>query len=287
MALAAKLELRQGQQLVMTPQLQQAIKLLQLSNIELSEFIETELERNPLLEREGTTATDDFDGDYSPPEQGAGKDEPGDTSPNALSSADQGADDLSPLNDRASDAMTAAPEAGSQSATELAADPTDATGVLDTDYGTLYPDTAAGDFVSDLAGSNWAQSNSGGSFTADGNDLEGYVSEQLSLKDHVFAQIPLTIADGQQRLIAHYLVDYLDDAGYLKADLIQVADKLGTTRAAIEEVVNALQKLEPVGVFARSLNECLSLQLRERNRYDPIIARLLENLDLLANHNMN
>src|SRR6187551_2872227 len=77
MALSAKLELRQGQQLVMTPQLQQAIRLLQLSNLELTEFVDTELERNPLLEREETPGAKPTEEPAveRPDERGAGSDD--------------------------------------------------------------------------------------------------------------------------------------------------------------------------------------------------------------------
>ncbi len=98
--------------------------------------------------------------------------------------------------------------------------------------------------------------------------------------------MPLVLKDPVERLIGQYLVDMVDDAGYLPgADLSSIAEKLGAPLEVVEKVLAALQTLDPPGVFARSLAECLALQLKEQNRYDPIISRFLENLHLLAGHN--
>src|SRR5690606_25872012 len=90
-----------------------------------------------------------------------------------------------------------------------------------------------------------------------------------------------------RRLIARNLIDNLDEAGYLAADLDSIADQLGTDEAHVEQVLNKVQKCDPAGLFARNLKECLALQLAVRNRLDPLMAALLEHLEVLASHNFD
>ncbi|MEQ8823142.1 MAG: RNA polymerase factor sigma-54 [Filomicrobium sp.] len=260
MALNAKLELRQGQQLVMTPQLQQAIKLLQLSNLELIDYVSAELERNPLLERD-----DAGDGGISPErseqdEARSGKDGEPSASDDWL---------------------------GEERGTS------EATNVLDTDYESMYPDTSASDLgaldSSRLSGSEWSSIKSNGSSggaSLDDPNLEAFVSTDLSLKDHLTDQLSTAALDPAGRLIGQHLIDLVDEAGYLPADLDDLVEKLGATDELVDCTLEALQTFDPPGVFARSLGECLALQLKEQNRYDPQIAALLSHLDLLAKHDV-
>ena len=246
MALSAKLELRQGQTLVMTPQLQQAIKLLQLSNLELGEFVDAELERNPLLEREETP--DDF-----PAERLA------DTPVSAT-----GADEW----------------LGSGQA---AADPAAA---LDTDYSNVDPEATAGEMAG-FRDSGWSSARiSSGSFDDEGSNLESYLAAELTLHDHLNQQLTLLALDPMRRFIGVNLIDMVDEAGYLRGDLDELARRLGAPPELVAQTLVLLQKFEPVGVFARGLAECLMLQLKERDRFDPIIGRLIAHLDLLASHNL-
>jgi RNA polymerase sigma-54 factor len=115
---------------------------------------------------------------------------------------------------------------------------------------------------------------------------EAFVSSEPSLRDHLSEQLPLSIHGQAERLIGQHLIDMVDEAGYLHADLDQLAAKLGAPLDMVEKVLATLQTFDPAGVFARSLGECLALQLKEQNRYDPQIAALLDNLHLLAAHNM-
>ncbi len=249
MALAAKLEMRQGQQLVMTPQLQQAIKLLQLSNMELTAFVEAELERNPLLEREET--------------------EPGETA--------------SATEERAQQANGAdGEEEPWLNLRETATGSTD----LDTDYENVYADTSATEMAGALQGT-WSGSRPAKLGEDHSADLEAYVSSEKSLKDHLLEHLQLTVRDPADLLIGRYIVDMVDDAGYIVGDLAEVAEKLVVEPARVEAVLSVLQSSDPAGVPARSLAECLKLQLKERNRYDPLIASVLDNLDLLAAHKLN
>ena len=250
MALSAKLELRQGQQLVMTPQLQQAIRLLQLSNLELNEFVDTELEKNPLLEREDQTQA-------------------------------QKASEV-PI-------VEAAGEASEETWLDLRKPVEDASGGLDTDFGNVFQDCGTGEpaHAAMQTGLGWTgvqQRMHNGS--DDDHNLESYVANEVSLRDHLAAQMPLTLQDPVERLIGQYLIDLVDDAGYIPPDLDSLAVKLGAPLTMVESVLEKMQTFDPPGVFARSLAECLALQLKDKNRYDPVMARLLGNLEMLATRNL-
>jgi RNA polymerase sigma-54 factor len=253
MALSTKLEMRQGQQLVMTPQLQQAIRLLQLSNMELAQFVDGELERNPLLEPdEGVEAPVRAEGEpteFAKPEE---------TAP-----AGDGEGDWVDLNKSVAD-----PEA-----------------TFDTEYENVYPDSAPSDQMQDAA-SGWASVRQRGAGSGDDINIEAFLTNEVSLREHLSAQVPLVLTEPADRLIGQYLVDMVDEAGYLPADLDVIAEKLGAPQSMVEKVLATLQTLDPPGVFARSLAECLALQLKDQNRYDPIVSRFLENLHLLAGHNL-
>jgi RNA polymerase sigma-54 factor len=243
MALSARLEFRQSQQLVMTPQLQQAIRLLQFSNLELNAFVDAEIEHNPLLERAENDGEPGAPGeDLEPP---AGE-----------------ADNWPASGDRNNEAAAS----------------------LDAELECVFPDSTPADLGPDLAGTAWAslgQRNSVG----DG-DLEAFAASETSLKEHLLGQLPLGLADPGDRLIGQFLIDMVDEAGYLAGEPADVAEKLGTSEGRVETVLAKLQTFDPPGVFARNLAECLALQLKEQNRYDPQITLLLDNLALLAAHNL-
>ncbi|MGE3917850.1 MAG: RNA polymerase factor sigma-54, partial [Hyphomicrobiaceae bacterium] len=246
MALSTKLELRQSQQLVMTPQLQQAIRLLQLSNMELTAFVETELERNPLLERE--------DGVAEPP----------------------------PREDAEMPAV--APDAG----LDFAAPGDKATTDLDSDVADTFPEAGANDLGPDLQAGlrNSGDRLRSSSSSDEAPSIEDYATERLSLRDHLERQLGLAVTNPQDRLIGANLIDQVDEAGYLRADIADVAERLGVDVARIETVLGVLQTFEPAGVLARDLRECLALQLRDRGRLDPLMDRFLDNLPLLAARNL-
>jgi RNA polymerase sigma-54 factor len=249
MALSAKLQLRQSQQLVMTPQLQQAIRLLQLSNMELSAFVETELERNPLLER-------DSDGAEEKPVS-----DERDVLPAVTPSEDGGLD------------FTAAGDAPTRD--------------LDSDVTDAFPESGISDLGTDMP-SNMStriieRSRGGGD---EDHNIEDYATERRSLRGHLEEQLGLAVADPVDRMIGAFLIDQVDDAGYLKADLAEAAGRMGVGLARVEAVLKVLQQFDPVGVMARDLRECLALQLADRGRLDPIMERFLDNLPLLAQRNL-
>jgi RNA polymerase sigma-54 factor len=206
MALTQRLDLRQSQTLVMTPQLQQAIKLLELNNLELATYVEGELEQNPFLEREDDGLVS---GAAAPP-----------------------------------------------------------------------PATAE---VAPLGRSRAGVASSG---AAHGRpELHDQVARAINLHDHLTTQINLDFADPADRAIAVALTAMLDEAGYLAGPLDPVAARLGCPVARVEAVLRRLQLLDPPGIFARSLKECLALQLLDRNRLDPAMQALLDHLELLARGN--
>ncbi|MDB5440797.1 MAG: rpoN, partial [Caulobacteraceae bacterium] len=238
LALAARLELRQGQGLVITPQLQQAIKLLQLSNIELDAYVEGELERNPLLVR---------DEDEPAPESG--------------------------------------PEVETPSQAEAAADH-----AVSADLDATPEDSTPGQMASDEASAggaiDWSRTGGGGSFEGDGEDMESRLTRELTLAEHLEAQLTVAALDGPERAIALQLIGAVDEAGYLRADLDELAQRLGCETSRVEAVLTVIQGFEPTGVAARDVRECLSLQLAEKDRLDPAMQALLANLDLVAKRDM-
>ncbi|MCG8690022.1 MAG: RNA polymerase factor sigma-54 [Minwuiales bacterium] len=262
MAITPRLELRQSQALVMTPQLQQAIKLLQLSNLELGDYVERELERNPLLER-----------DESGPAEGAapeaGQTEPGKAA-DSVDTSDLVATELKIKDDGASSA--------------------DAEASLDADYASVYSEDSASDAAADFAGSGGGEPpagpyrENGGSSRFEDPDfsLENTLTEAVSLKDHLTAQIPGSLLEPVDRMIGAYLIDSIDEAGYLMEPLDHIAQRLGCETADVARTLKQIQTFDPPGVFARDLAECLALQLRELDRLDPAMQALLDNLDKVA-----
>jgi RNA polymerase sigma-54 factor len=250
MALIPRLEIRQGQSLVMTPQLQQAIKLLQMSNLEVSAFVEQELERNPVLERE--------DGEASV--GGSTIDDPPGDSAAVASSAENGEiDGLSLSQD---------------------GPPPDAHSDLDTDLSNVYADAGP----ADGDGMGYAAIGRGGdsSFDNDEATLDSLADHPTSLRDHLLKQLGLATDDAVTRLIGTQVIDLVDHAGYLDGAWVELAARLGVDQQLVDDAIKMVQGFDPTGVAARDLRECLVLQLRERNRLDPMISVLLDNLALLG-----
>jgi RNA polymerase sigma-54 factor len=239
---------RQTQTLAMTPQLRQAIQLLQLSNLELNTWLEGALETNPLLARDDA------------PEGGAAESGTSENSAEREEKPRPETADPAPLDFGAAPGYEAPESFGETAASNL----------------------WDGEGESGLSGS-W--SGRGGSASSGGEELPDYpqtVADKPPLREHLFQQIRLVLTEPAERMIAAQLVDQLDEAGYLSGDLESLAATLGVSRKELDAVVEKLLGLEPVGVFARSLAECLAVQLRDRNRLDPAMQTLLANLELLA-----
>ena len=248
MALTQRLQIRQSQALVMTPQLLQAIKLLQLSNLDLVAYVEGELERNPLLDR---SADDEATGE-----------------PETAQTADSPSADGETWN------------AGESEPTGEAIEDR-----LDTRLEDVFPDDAEPIRPRAAEGpagySEWAGVGPGGRDDGDYN-LEAFISAETTLADWLREQLTLAVADPVRRMIGQYLIDLVDEAGYLSGDLTAAAEKLGTSVKEVEAVLGILQSLDPPGVCARDLAECLALQLKELDRFDPAMQALISRLDLLA-----
>ena len=244
MALGPRLELRQGQSLVMTPQLQQAIKLLQMSNLELQAFVESELEKNPLLERDEKREVQ------------------------AAAEASEERDVASALKD------------GGSAEERLATLDTD----LDNVYQGESRADAANRAPAGPADSGWSSLKPSRSLSLDQDDLDigATLSREETLAEHLTEQLTLAIADPADRLIGQNLIGMVNEAGYLTSDPAGVAEMLGTSTAHVERVLAVLQAFDPPGVFARDLKECLKLQLKELDRLDPAMMVLLDHLDLVA-----
>lgn len=255
MALGTRLELRQGQSLVITPQLQQAIKLLQLSNLELEAFIDSELEKNPLLSRE--EREDPKDRDSAPDDAPVGDrfdEAPGGT---AAAELDARHDDLyadAAPGDRATGDAGEVAQAATQGGGE--------------------------------GGTDWSRATRSGSFDTDGEGFEGSLSRDKTLAEHLEDQALLCAFTPPERAIAFALIAAVDEGGYLRTTTGEVAARLACAEVVVERVLTRCQGFEPTGVFARDVPECLRLQLVERDRCDPAMEALLLNLDLLARRDM-
>lgn len=268
MALSQRLDLRQSQNLVMTPQLQQAIKLLQFSSVELREFVEGELQENPMLER------DESSGDDRRADDRAREDT------TASESGNRKISEEAPPPDTMEFATGAATSAESESPLDIDHDavwegesPTDA----------ATPPGDAGGMDQGLSLERFSGGAGGRSdFTTPMNDIEATLSEAKSLRDHLTEQLLVDLIDARDRMIGRHLIESLDQSGWIVTPLPDVAQTLGCSEKRVERVLQALQSFDPPGIFARGLKECLALQLQDRNRYDPAMAALLDNLDLLA-----
>jgi RNA polymerase sigma-54 factor len=265
MVLSQRLIQKQTTQLVMTPQLQQAIKLLQMSNLELSAFIEGEIEENPLLEREDPEGGFDRETEAVPADD---------------AEVDPGVD----AGDGMADGLDAAPEPMDSvdlAATELPPDPKDAP--LDTDYENDWTNDDRANHDDTRGAEQFADWGGG---TGEGLRLEDRLSSETTLRDHLEFQINVQFAVPAERLIALALTDQLDEAGYFRGTIAEIAERLGVDADAVEAVLAKCQTFDPAGVYARNLAECLAVQLRDRDRFDPAMATLVGHLDLLAQRNI-
>ncbi|MEG3616836.1 RNA polymerase factor sigma-54 [Magnetovibrio sp. PR-2] len=270
MVLSPRLDLRQSQSLVMTPQLQQAIKLLQLTNIELTAYVEQELEQNPLLER-------------AEPGQG----EAGEVRDEGVNEV---ASDALPDNEvvqqqtaDTAETLTRSSETGENIDGGQSMDTE-----VDNDWSSDTPGDAAIQPAPDAGGDSYTSSNSGGS-TSYGEDLPGIeqtLADEESMREHLLGELGFLVVTPMDKLIGAHLIDMLDEAGYVQGSLDELCDRLGCEIEDVDAVLGVLQTVEPAGMFARDLAECLALQLKEQGRLDPIMQTFLDNLDLLAKRDL-
>ena len=245
MAIGPRLDLRQSQSLVMTPQLRQAIKLLQFTNMEVSAFVEEELERNPLLERDER-------------------------------------DDLPPPERAAIDQLPVAQHESADSAEILSKDELRLSGEgrLDqVEHAETYDPGSAGDGPGIGPGR-------GPGFEDDERGIDDFAEHRTSLRDHLGEQLRLSFHDRRERLIGAHLIALLEPSCRLSIKPEALAQAMGCDLAEIESVRARMMRFDPTGMFAVDLKECLAVQLAERNRLDPAMAAMLDNLELLAKRDL-
>jgi RNA polymerase sigma-54 factor len=229
--------------------LRQAIKLLQLSAIELQSYIENEIRENPLLSGE-ERGDDNLPAlPSSGPETAAGGH--GETDMPAFDARDGGAVEIN---------VEYEPQSPGDS----------------------FYETAAHEPAFD-AGSEWAiPVNKSAAPAADDYDPFATIAPSVSLASHLTEQALLAFAAGQDRFIASYLIDLVDAGGYIRTPLEEVAEALSIDTGEVQRILSVLQSFDPPGICARNLAECFALQLKEKDRLDPYMERLLAHLDLIA-----
>ncbi|MCH8917388.1 MAG: RNA polymerase factor sigma-54 [Proteobacteria bacterium] len=289
MALSQKLALRQSTSLIMTPQLQQAIKMLQLSNQDLDTFVETEIAENPLLERESPDGGIERESENTDPAEDAGNldgnlDAERETDGGLQSGAVEDGNGESAGAPPDGEPMAEATDPPSVDAADLTASetlPEDGDGPMDADFENVWTNDDRSD-LGDAPPTQFADWGAGGGFEGEPLDIEERLSRKETLREHLSNQVNMIFADPRERMIAGLLVDSLDEAGYLRAELQEIAERLGISEAEVEAVLVRAQDCDPPGVFARDLGECLALQLHDRDRLDPAMEALVKNLDRLA-----
>jgi RNA polymerase sigma-54 factor len=242
MALGPRLDIRQTQSLVMTPQLQQAIKLLAASNLEIETFISEALEANPLLDTGGPA-------------------DPG-TEPDRIEIA-------APAGEEATaDQLMLAGGGEGDAPLDL--------GAVDRDFDT---GDGAGPSMRDA---EWGAASASGGDYDEMPDWEQLRAAEVTLVEHLEGQLGAVASDPQTAAIARHIIGLLDEAGYLTQPLDEVADDLGVDIFEAKAGLRLVQSLDPSGVGARNLAECIAIQAREADRYDPCMKALIDNLDLVA-----
>jgi RNA polymerase sigma-54 factor len=229
MAMETRLSLRQSQRVVMTPLLQQAIQLLQLSTLELQEVVQKELLENPLLEELPET-----------PETPEGQDGQPAAEANTVPTTD-------PIT----------PEVPPRETSERGTDdlPFDLTAVM-------FDDHEERSLVAQ----------------EDRDDLpfENMVRSVSSLTDHLDEQLRFATEDPVVRQIGEEIIGNLDEDGYLRAELSEIAARCNVDVAAVEPVLAMVQAFDPPGVAARSIQECLLIQLKSDPNPDPVSVEIVE-----------
>jgi RNA polymerase sigma-54 factor len=228
MAMEARLSLRQSQRVVMTPLLQQAIQLLQLSTLELQEVVQKELLENPLLEELQETP--------ETPEAPDSREAPVEPDPRVTQASE----------------VAPTPESSERQTDDL---PFDLTAVM-------FDDHEERSLVAQ----------------EDRDDLpfENIVRSVSSLTDHLDEQLRFTVEDPVVRRIGDEIIGNLDEDGYLRAAVDEIAQRCSVPPTEVEKVLTMIQAFDPPGVAARSIQECLLIQLRVDPNPDPVSVEIVD-----------
>ncbi|MDH3394245.1 MAG: RNA polymerase factor sigma-54, partial [Desulfobulbaceae bacterium] len=226
MALDLRLQVKMSQQLVMTPQLQQAIKLLQLSRMELVDVVTQELAENPMLEEGNDDPKDQRD-----EEARSGEEEP------AVIAEDSPSEELKAESD----------------------------GMNDIDWQTY------------LEGYSLSSKDSRDAYedSEERPSYESLLTKKSSLNDHLLWQLGLSTVSNDERLAAAEIIGNLDEAGYLHANLEELAVSSGLAVELIARALELVQRFDPAGVACSNLQECLLLQLERLDLADTLAATIL------------
>jgi len=265
MALELKQQVKLTQQLVMTPQLQQAIKLLQLSRMELVGLVQHELEENPVLEEV-------IEGEEGGEETGAeaGGEEGGDAVEASEPGLEGGAEaslDVSAEPDAAR--LERAEEGGEPVEAGAEPEPTDAEKIADVEwesYAESQPQTGMREIVDD----------------DDRPSLDATLTRRENLSDHLLWQLQLASFPMEEEVAARFIIGNLDERGYLQSSIEELARQSGIRGEVVEAALHRVQEFDPAGVAARDLRECLLIQVRALGIDDPLVLRILrDHLDAL------
>ena len=202
--------------------------MLQMNNVELTELVEEELEKNPLLEKDESTPED------------AG----GDETSNETPERETGNDDVDEAYAQAED---------------------------NTDFD---------------AGSKMAEIGAGGNskFEDIENSFENRMSSEKTLREHLIDQLHVRFNDNRDRMVGAMLIDRIDEGGYLRENIDDLAEKIGASEERIERLLEKMKGFDPTGIFAHDLAECMALQLEERGQLDEPMRTLIDNLNMLGDH---
>ncbi len=254
MAIAPKLELRASQSLVLTPQLQQAIKLLQMNARDIEAWLDEQIESNPFLEKEEEVA--DNASVATEPE------------PAATLAESREAEEGSATEGNAT-------EGGERDALDVLESTQTDQESLDVSYENVFDGESSFTEV--------GRTSAPSPYDLLPSDLEDETTRSLS--HHLHRQLGLDITDGEEHAIGAFFIDSLDENGFLRTKAVEAARQLGCEVEQVEGVLAKLRQFEPPGLFAYDLKDCLRLQLQDRGALTEALEAMLKNLDLLASGN--
>jgi len=239
----------------MTPQMQQSIALLQMNSLELEQHLEQELSDNPFLEI--------ADGGEEEDQLVAAEVETQDLAGEAKDDGDAAGDapELSPADAEVAADLMAMETSTQTNEGEVGLSPTDANATasnetLDFDFDSIFDDTEPR-----LNASTYEHLD-------EENDFTTYTATATSLADSLIKQIHLASLDDKQRAVAVYIIGLLNEDGYLTTPVEEIADEFGMESCDVEDILTVVQDLEPTGIGARDLPECLCLQMEELGMKD-------------------